>query len=141
MKHVLLLVVTFFSLELAAQSSEKQQVQLINMEPFHIDVDVATAKNMVKIQGDNLVFLDVRTPEEVKVGKINGAIEMDFRNPDFDQKLAALDKTKQYMIYCYAGGLSEKVMVKMKELGFKQVYNLEHGYRSWREASQNTNTK
>lgn len=141
MKHVLFLVITFFSLGLAAQSSEKQQAQLMNMEPFHIDVDVATAKNMVKIQGDNLVFLDVRTPEEVTVGKIKGAIEMDFRNPDFDQKLAALDKTKQYMVYCYAGGLSEKVMVKMKDLGFKQVYNLEHGYRAWREASQNTDTK
>ena len=141
MKQAILVLFTFFSFGLIAQDAEWQRAVLANMEPFHINVDVKTAKQIARVQGGNLVYLDIRTPEEIAVGKINGAVEMDIKSPDFNERLAALDKTKQYMVYCYAGGLSSKVMHQMRELGFKQVYNLEPGYRAWKEESIPTDIK
>ncbi|MBK8346632.1 MAG: rhodanese-like domain-containing protein [Saprospiraceae bacterium] len=80
---------------------------------------------------NNFVLLDVRTPEEIANGKIDNAIEMDIKAPDFKEKLATLDKEKQYIVYCHAGGRSATAMQMMKDMGFKQVYNLISGYRAW----------
>ncbi|MBK8627839.1 MAG: rhodanese-like domain-containing protein [Saprospiraceae bacterium] len=135
MKQVVLFFFMCLTVALSAQISDSQKFKLANMEPFYIDVDIKTAKLVEQVQGSNLVFLDIRTKEEIGVGKIQGAVELDAKSLDFDEKLASLDKTKQYMVYCYAGGLSKNVMYKMKELGFKQIYNLEPGYKAWKEAS------
>lgn len=133
MKQVFIFLTLFFALGLSAQKANNQNVKLVDMEPFHIDVDVETAKNMVRIQGDNLVFIDVRTPEEIAHGKIKGAVELNFKSPEFKQKLSELDKTKQYLVYAYAGGISRIAMNMMKDLGFKQVYNLDAGLKAWKQ--------
>jgi rhodanese-related sulfurtransferase len=91
---------------------------------------MAKAKDIVANKKD-VVLLDVRTPEEIAQGKIDKAVELDIKDPAFRDKLNALDKTKQYMVYCYAGGRSATAMKTMKELGFKQVYNFDGGYKAW----------
>ncbi len=94
------------------------------------NIDVAHAKKIMAAS-NNFVLLDVRTPEEIANGKIDNAIEMDIKAPDFKEKLATLDKEKQYIVYCHAGGRSATAMQMMKDMGFKQVYNLISGYRAW----------
>ena len=77
------------------------------------------------------VILDVRTPPEVAEGVIPGAINIDYNAPDFGEKIAALDKSKQYYVYCQAGVRSSKALNQMKAEGFTSVINLEGGYKSW----------
>lgn len=81
----------------------------------------------------NTVLLDVRTPAEVARGKISGALEMDFRAADFAERLADLDPTKTYLVYCASGGRSGKTCQRLSAAGFRQVYNLEGGYSAWTE--------
>jgi rhodanese-related sulfurtransferase len=81
---------------------------------------------------DNAVILDVRTPEEVADGYIEGAINIDFRSPDFQTKINELDKNATYMVYCASGGRSGNTATLMKELKFKEVYDLEGGFKGWR---------
>lgn len=134
MKYLILFIAVFVSFGLNAQKNDVDQRATAHMEPFFIDVTADKARTVQAMQGQNLVIIDVRTPEEVAQGKIKGALEMDVKSPDFKEKVVALDKTKQYMVYCYAGGRSANAMKIMKELGFKQVYNLQDGYRSYNQA-------
>ena len=97
------------------------------------DIDIPTAKNMIA-QSPEIVLLDVRTPEEIALGKIGDAVEIDITSPDFNEKVAALDKSKEYIVYCAAGGRSAKAVHMMKELGFDKTYNLKAGYTGWAKA-------
>lgn len=85
------------------------------------------------MEEENTVLLDVRTPAETADGTIEGAREMDFRDPDFGQRVAELDKDKTYLVYCASGGRSGQTCRMMTAAGFERVYNLEGGYRAWRE--------
>src|SRR5688572_23661443 len=77
------------------------------------------------------VILDVRTPPEVAEGVIPGAINIDYNAPDFSEKISALDKSKQYYVYCMGGVRSSKALDKMKAEGFTRVINLDGGFKSW----------
>ncbi len=93
------------------------------------DVDVAAFK--AKMAEENVVLLDVRTPEEVAAGKIEGALEIDVLADDFAQKIQALEKDKTYLVYCKAGSRSARACKAMEKAGFKDLYNLTGGYTAW----------
>ncbi len=80
------------------------------------------------------VVVDVRTGEEVSKGHIEGAIHIDYKNEDFEKKIAALDKDKTYFVYCGSGVRSSKT-ARCDEgaLGFKKYYTLEGGIKAWKE--------
>ena len=79
------------------------------------------------------VLIDVRTPEEVASGHIDGAENFDFRADDFRQKIGALDKNKTYFLYCASGKRSGQASLAMVEMGFKSIYTLRGGLNAWEE--------
>jgi rhodanese-related sulfurtransferase len=95
--------------------------------------DLSPAEFADRIGGENTVLLDVRTPAETAGGVIEGAIEMDYRAPDFAEQLKSLDPNKTYLVYCAGGGRSGKTCGMLNEAGFDQVYNLEGGYSAWKQ--------
>jgi rhodanese-related sulfurtransferase len=82
----------------------------------------------------DFVILDVRTPEEFQSGHIEGAINVDYYNPGFEVELGKLDRAKTYLVYCRTGSRSENTFAHMKELQFRQIYDLEGGITAWRAA-------
>jgi rhodanese-related sulfurtransferase len=64
------------------------------------------------------MILDVRTPEEIAEGYIQGAVFADFKAEDFRDKIQELDKTADYVVHCRSGQRSEKAIEIMAELGF-----------------------
>ena len=81
---------------------------------------------------EGAIILDVRTPAEVADGIIEGAINIDFRNDDFKSKIDQLDKDGTYFVYCARGGRSRNAADLMKELNFKEVYDLQGGFSQWK---------
>lgn len=77
------------------------------------------------------VVVDLRTPDEIKGGKIPGALEIDFFGAGFEPAIAALDKNKVYLLYCASGARSGETAELMDNMGFKNLYNLEGGFRAW----------
>ncbi len=130
MKHVFTGLFVMISVFVFAQNKQTSPVKTRMIEPFYINIDLTKAKDLVANKKE-VILLDVRTPEEIAGGKIANAVELDIKDPAFNEKLNQLDKTKQYMVYCYAGGRSATAMKMMKELGFKQVYNFDGGYKAW----------
>jgi rhodanese-related sulfurtransferase len=80
------------------------------------------------------VALDVRTKREYDAGHMPGAVLIDFNSADFEKKIAALDKEKTYLVHCASGGRSAKAASRLSALNFKNVYNLQGGYRAWEKA-------
>jgi len=79
------------------------------------------------------ILLDVRTPGEIAGGKIEGALELDYRSSDFQQKLQELDKDRTYVVYCKSGGRSGRTCQMMEAAGFSSYYNLEGGMNAYNQ--------
>lgn len=79
----------------------------------------------------DVVLIDVRTPKEISAGKIDGALEIDFRNDSFESEISKLNKDQAYVVYCRSGGRSAKSAKIMSKLGFKNVRDLDGGYTAW----------
>lgn len=118
MKFYAMLLVSFVILSCSTQT-----------DPMVKNVDVTEFKSLMA--NENTVVLDVRTPDEIANGKIANAAELDFFADGFDAKVAQLDKSKTYLVYCKSGGRSGKTCNKMAAQGFKNVYNLKGGYKAW----------
>jgi len=95
------------------------------------NVDVPTFKQLMK--KPNTVLLDVRTSAEIAQQKIDGAVELDFYSPDFAKKVAALDKSKTYLVYCRSGNRSGQACKIMQNQGFSRLYNMQGGMISWNQ--------
>ena len=85
------------------------------------------------IKAGNGQLLDVRTPGEFNAGHIKNADNINFTGSDFREKVAKLDREKPVLIYCHSGNRSGKASLILKELGFKEVYDLQGGYSNWNE--------
>jgi rhodanese-related sulfurtransferase len=85
-----------------------------------------------------LVILDVRTPTEFSSGHIAGAANLDVNSDvnslTFTEDVNNLDKTKMYVVYCKAGTRSAKALNIMKNLGFREAYNMQGGIDGWKAA-------
>lgn len=79
----------------------------------------------------NAQLVDVRTPGEYAGGHIGNAQNIDYKASDFKAKIDALDKSKPVLVYCQAGGRSQKACGIMQGMGFKEIYELESGYGEW----------
>ena len=66
-----------------------------------------------------MVIIDVRPKEEFEKRHLKDAVNIDFYSEDLDEKLKKLDKSKKYKVYCQSGARSEKVVEKMKKMGFE----------------------
>ncbi|WP_310556636.1 rhodanese-like domain-containing protein [Flavobacterium sp.] len=86
-----------------------------------------------KAQEDkNSIILDVRTAEECEEGIIPNAINIDiYKGQGFIYQIEELDKSKNYYIYCKAGGRSGQACNIMNQLGFETTYNLAEGFVQW----------
>jgi rhodanese-related sulfurtransferase len=93
-----------------------------------IGADVATI-----VKGKQAIILDVRTPDEMNNGVIEGAsLFINLYGGTFDQELAKLDKTKTYIVYCHSGNRSAKAASIMLSKGFTSIYNLQGGITDWK---------
>ena len=81
---------------------------------------------------DDIILIDVRTDEEIKISKISGSINIDFDSESFYDSLLTLDKSKKYFIYCRSGRRSTIAVNYMRENGFHESYNVDGGINSWK---------
>ena len=88
-------------------------------------------------ESSDAVIIDVRTAPEIAVGKISGALEIDFYGADFTQRILQLDRDKAYFMVCRSGGRSGQACSFMSQNGFKELYNLAGGMIAWEVQHKN----
>ena len=97
-----------------------------------ISVDAAAA--ITDNPPDDLVVLDVRTPEDFAEGHLEGAVLVDFYAADFAEQLAALDTDVPYLVYCRSGNRSGQALGVMEQLGFASAVDVDGGIVAWTDA-------
>ncbi|HOJ85107.1 MAG TPA: rhodanese-like domain-containing protein [Thermoclostridium sp.] len=94
--------------------------------------DSKKQKNIVDMVRNNkdIILLDVRTPEEYRERRIPGSILL----PNYEVRDGAADvipdKDAKIVVYCRSGRRSAEAANILKELGYKNVYDL-GGINSW----------
>jgi len=81
-------------------------------------------------ENSNAFLLDVRTAGEFGGGHLPKATNIDFRSPDFANKIKELPKDKPVFVYCLSGGRSAQAAEILRKEGF-QVTELQGGYLKW----------
>jgi rhodanese-related sulfurtransferase len=97
-------------------------------------LDPAAAVGIMRQNKDNPAFiiLDVRTEQEFRQGRIEGAVLLDYYAPDFRERFAELDRSATIFMYCRSGNRSSHVLKMADELGFASVYDLRGGILAWK---------
>ncbi|GGG51281.1 rhodanese-like domain-containing protein [Bizionia arctica] len=115
MKNILFLFVIIAS-AFTVNAQEQESAVLLSLSEFK-----------TLIEGQNVQLIDVRTPEEFQEGHIEGAINIDFFSEDFENQFKELDKEQPVYVYCRSGARSKKSALKLSEMGFLKIYDLEGG--------------
>jgi rhodanese-related sulfurtransferase len=84
-----------------------------------------------KLTGSNTLVIDVRTPQEFAEGHIEGAMNIDYYDIHFENKINAIDKSKTILVYCKSGNRSGKAATILAKNKFKNVYDLSGGITNW----------
>ena len=80
---------------------------------------------------NSVILLDVRTPKEFEEGHVDKALNIDWFDSDFAEKIASIDKNETIYVYCKKGGRSAKAAILLDSLGYKNVVDLTGGYDAW----------
>ena len=114
----------------STEKKEASENKIVSLSPDDFKSTLASTPDAV--------LVDVRTPDEFSEGIIEGAINIDFKDPSFGEKINALDKGKPYFVYCLSGKRSGDAAKQMDSVGFKSIYLLKGGYKDWKNAGLET---
>lgn len=120
----LLIAVVLAAVAIAACSDGSSTLQTVSPD----DAEAIIAEN------PDVVVLDIRTPDEVAEGALEGAVNIDFYESDFADQLDALDRGADYVVYCRSGNRSGQAMDVFAELGFESVTEIDGGIVAWYQA-------
>ena len=136
MQSILLIISLFYVIGCSPKEVNSANIQTAspsNTESILVqgpDITIAKAKQMMETSKD-IILIDVRTQGEVDNGIIGNPLHIDISKPDFKQKIEALDKSKEYIVYCAVGGRSGTAVKYMRQAGFDKSYNMMGGYNEW----------
>ena len=119
MRNLVILLLLAITTSCTSQSSGKVK-----------SIGIQTLKT--EVIGKDVQLVDVRTSKEYDAGHIDDAINIDVLDDAvFTEKFQDLDKEKPIYIYCQMGGRSKKASQKLKDLGFKTIFDYSGGYGEW----------
>ncbi len=127
---LLALSINFISCKKKKTGQKVQTEQTASSEDkFLKDVNPKEFKQIINSQ--DVIILDVRTPQEVAQGHIEGCSMINYLDESFLDKLSLVNKSKTICVYCKSGGRSNKACKILQEKGFNKIYQLEGGIMAW----------
>jgi rhodanese-related sulfurtransferase len=93
------------------------------------EIGVKDAFALRHTTGD-VVFLDVRDPQEYNLGKVPGAVTISRGNLEKNVE-AAVPREKSVVVYCANGNRSAFAADVMRIMGYENVRSLREGFSGW----------
>jgi rhodanese-related sulfurtransferase len=93
------------------------------------NINVVALKEKMESKPANVLYLDVRTPNEFKSKSIKG-----FKNIPVDQipnRLNQIPKSKEIVLICQSGSRSGSAARFLKKNGYENIINVSGGMGAW----------
>jgi adenylyltransferase/sulfurtransferase len=94
------------------------------------ETDVKELKRKIDAK-DDFFLLDVREPNEFKIGRIPGSTLIPLG--EVPQRYREIPRDKDIIVMCKMGGRSARAAAFLRQQGFKSVKNLKGGILDWSE--------
>ncbi len=105
-----------------AEITEEAKAQITEVKP-------AEVKAMFDAKED-VVYLDVREPNEWNLGRIPGAVHLP--RGTLEGKLEGMvDRGREIVVYCASGNRSALAALTMKQMGYDNVASMSGGIQAW----------
>jgi sulfur-carrier protein adenylyltransferase/sulfurtransferase len=78
--------------------------------------------------GDEVYILDVREPFEYQIANLGGKL---IPMNEVPRRVAEIDRNREIVVQCHAGGRSQRVAEWLKQNGYPRVVNLFGGIQAW----------
>ncbi len=88
-----------------------------------IKINAETAKKRLDNE-ENIILVDVRTPEEYKEEHIKNAILLPIDTISEKAEEVIPDKEATYFVYCRTGNRSATASAQLVEMGYKNIFDL-----------------
>ena len=79
---------------------------------------------------ENVVYLDVREPNEWNLGRLPQAIHLPRGNLETKVE-GMIDRGQRVVIYCARGNRSALAALTMKQMGYENVASMARGFMGW----------
>ncbi len=130
---IVLLAITFTTFSCTKNKTTKREnVQTTVVKPVQDNpIKHANASEFkAQTEGKDVQLVDVRTPEEYKVGHIEKAVNINLFDKNFMEQMAKYKKDAPVYVYCRSGGRSMRAAKQLKAKGYN-VVNLDGGFMGW----------
>ena len=91
-----------------------------------------TELNSVLQAEKNIIIIDLRTEAEFLAGHLDDAVNIDFRGPEFSEKIKELAQkhpdTNAWVVYCKSGNRSRQALPLLEKELPGTIYHLEKGF-------------
>ena len=111
--------IAIFSMVLFFQCTQKKEIHITEY----------SQKNPEKS-----ILIDVRTPKEYRAGHLENAVNINWFDNKFADKVEEIADKRTIYVYCKKGGRSAKAFHLLDSLGY-EVVDLTGGYDAYLEAS------
>lgn len=79
---------------------------------------------------ENVIYLDVREPNEWNLGRLPHAIHLPRGNLETKVE-GMIDRGQRVVIYCARGNRSALAALTMKQMGYENVASMARGFAGW----------
>jgi len=125
-----LFVILAVAMVVAACSATPTAAPAAPSQNLPADIDAATAASL---RGrDDVVMLDVRTPEEYAQGHIPGVKLIPLA--ELPNRLAEVPRDKTLVVTCRSGNRSAQAAQLLRQAGYGNVHNMLGGIGAWQQA-------
>jgi rhodanese-related sulfurtransferase len=87
----------------------------------------------LQARNEDVVYLDVREPNEWNLGRIPHAVHLPRGNLETKVE-AIIDRDKRVVVYCARGNRSALAALTMKQMGYSNVASMARGFQGWADA-------
>lgn len=111
-----------------------QQMAAMSAPRAVTTISVAEAHDWLADPNASWTLIDLRTPAEFATGHLQNASNLNFYATDFRAKLEGMNRHQPIIMYCQSGNRSGKALEMMREMGFRNVYDIKGGILAWQAA-------